>query len=104
MQGVYYPELYERIRRAAKDGRWIAEGAMYVEPDTNMPSGEALVRQLVYGKRFYREQFGVESRMLWLPDTFGYSAVLPQLLRDCGVEYLVTQKIFWICPRITANY
>ena len=91
----HYPELYERIRRAAKDGRWIAEGAMYVEPDTNMPSGEALVRQLVYGKRFYREQFGVESRMLWLPDTFGYSAVLPQLLRDCGVEYLVTQKIFW---------
>lgn len=91
----HYPELYERIRMAAKDGRWIAEGAMYVEPDTNMPSGEALVRQLVYGKRFYREQFGVESRMLWLPDTFGYSAVLPQLLRDCGVEYLVTQKIFW---------
>ena len=51
-----------------------------------------------------RSEFGVESRMLWLPDTFGYSAVLPQLLRDCGVEYLVTQKIFWICPRITANY
>ena len=92
---THYPELYERIREAARDGRWIAEGAMYVEPDTNMPSGEALVRQLVYGKRFYKEQFGVDSRMLWLPDTFGYSAVLPQLLRDCGVEYLVTQKIFW---------
>lgn len=91
----HYPELYERIREAAKEGRWIAEGAMYVEPDTNMPSGEALVRQLVYGKRFYREELGVDSRVLWLPDTFGYSAVLPQLLRDCGVDYLVTQKIFW---------
>lgn len=91
----HYPELYERIRRAVKDGRWIAEGAMYVEPDTNMPSGEALLRQLVYGKRFYREEFGVDSRLLWLPDTFGYSAVLPQLLRSCGVDYLVTQKIFW---------
>lgn len=91
----HYPELYERIRQAVKDGRWIAEGAMYVEPDTNMPSGEALVRQLVVGKRFYREELGVDSRMLWLPDTFGYSAVLPQLLAGCGVKYLVTQKIFW---------
>ncbi len=91
----HYPELYERIREATKEGRWIAEGAMYVEPDTNMPSGEALVRQLVYGKRFYREELGVDSRVLWLPDTFGYSAVLPQLLKDCGVDYLVTQKIFW---------
>lgn len=92
---THYPELYERICAAIKDGRWIAEGAMYVEPDTNIPSGEALVRQLVFGKRFYREQFGVDSQMLWLPDTFGYSAVLPQLLAGCGVRYLVTQKIFW---------
>lgn len=91
----HYPELYARIKQAVKDGRWIAEGAMYVEPDTNMPSGEALVRQLVLGKRFYKEEFGVDSKMLWLPDTFGYSAVLPQLLASCGVKYLVTQKIFW---------
>lgn len=90
-----YPELYERIRRAVKEGRWIAEGAMYVEPDTNLPSGESLVRQLVFGKRFFKEEFGVDSRMLWLPDTFGYSAALPQLLAGCGVKYLVTQKIFW---------
>lgn len=92
---THYPELYERIRKAVKEGRWIAEGAMYVEPDTNLPSGEALVRQLVFGKRFYREELGVESRLLWLPDTFGYSAVMPQLLAACGVRYLVTQKIFW---------
>ena len=90
-----YPQLFARIKEAAKEGRWIAEGAMYVEPDTNMPSGEALVRQLIYGKKYYKEQFGIESRILWLPDSFGYSAVLPQLLRGCGVEYLVTQKIFW---------
>ena len=92
---AHYPELYERIRQAVKEGQWIAEGAMYVEPDTNMVSGEALIRQLVYGKRFYREEFGTDSRMLWLPDTFGYTAALPQILKGCGVEYLVTQKIFW---------
>lgn len=91
----HYPALYEKIRQAVKEGRWIAEGAMYVEPDTNMPSGEALIRQLVYGKRFYKEELGVDSRMLWLPDTFGYTAALPQLLKGCGVDYLVTQKIFW---------
>ena len=91
----HYPELYERIREAVSKGQWIADGAMYVEPDTNMPSGEALVRQLVHGKRYYKDVFGLESRVLWLPDTFGYTAALPQLLRKCHVDYLVTQKIFW---------
>ena len=90
-----YPGLYRRIREAAAEGRWIADGAMYVEPDTNMSSGEALIRQLIYGKAFYRKEFNVDSRVLWLPDTFGYSAVLPQILKKCGVDYLVTQKIFW---------
>ncbi|MEG1776589.1 MAG: glycoside hydrolase family 38 C-terminal domain-containing protein, partial [Clostridia bacterium] len=91
----HYPELYERIRAAIKRGQWIADGAMYVEPDTNMASGEALIRQLVHGKRFYRDELGVDSKVLWLPDTFGYTAALPQILRGCGVNYLVTQKIFW---------
>ena len=91
----YYPELFERIRKAIRDGRWIAEGAMWVEPDTNMASGEALIRQLLHGKRYYKEVLGVDSVMLWLPDTFGYTAALPQILRSCGVKYLVTQKIFW---------
>lgn len=91
----YYPELFERIKEAVKDGKWIAEGAMWVEPDTNMASGEALIRQLLYGKKYYREEFGVDSQMLWLPDTFGYTAALPQILNSCGVRYLVTQKIFW---------
>lgn len=91
----YYPELYQRIRQAAKKGQWIPEGAMWVEPDTNMTSGESLIRQLIHGKRFFREEFGIDSVVLWLPDTFGYSAALPQLLKGCGVKYLVTQKIFW---------
>ncbi|NLD83337.1 MAG: alpha-mannosidase, partial [Clostridiales bacterium] len=91
----HYPELYERIKRAAKGGQWIAEGAMWVEPDTNMTSGESLVRQVLHGKRFFKEEFGVDSVLLWLPDTFGYSAALPQILKGCGVKYLVTQKIFW---------
>ena len=90
-----YPELFERICEAVKKGQWIADGAMYVEPDTNMPSGEALIRQLLHGKRYYKDVFGLESRVLWLPDTFGYTAALPQLLRKCHVDYLVTQKIFW---------
>lgn len=91
----HYPELYERIREAIKGGQWIAEGAMWVEPDTNMTSGESLIRQLVHGKRYYKEKLGVDSIVLWLPDTFGYSAALPQILKSCGVKYLVTQKIFW---------
>lgn len=91
----YYPELFERIKKAIKDGRWIADGAMWVEPDTNMSSGEALIRQILYGKRYYKNVLGVDSVTLWLPDTFGYSGVLPQILKSCGVKYLVTQKIFW---------
>ena len=91
----YDPDLFSRIRKAAETGQWIPEGAMWVEPDTNMISGESIVRQLVHGKRYFREIFGVDSVVLWLPDSFGYSAALPQLLRGAGVRYLVTQKIFW---------
>ena len=90
-----YPELFARIVEASKKGQWIAEGAMWVEPDTNMTSGESLIRQLIHGKRYFKEVFGVESIVLWLPDTFGYSAALPQILKGTGVKYLVTQKIFW---------
>lgn len=91
----YYPELFERIKAAIKEGRWIADGAMWVEPDTNMAGGEALVRQLLYGRAYYRDVLGVESETLWLPDTFGYSGALPQILKGFHVKSLVTQKIFW---------
>lgn len=90
-----YPELYGKIKRAVQDGRWIPEGAMWVEPDTNMSSGESLIRQLLHGMKFFKEEFGVDCEVLWLPDSFGYSAVLPQILKSFGIKYLVTQKIFW---------
>lgn len=91
----HYPELFDRIVQAQKEGRWIADGAMWVEPDTNMAGGEALIRQLVYGKKYFKEVFDTDSQVLWLPDTFGYTGALPQILKGCGVHYLVTQKIFW---------
>ena len=91
----HYPELFDRIVTAARKGQWIPEGAMWVEPDTNMTSGESLIRQVLHGKRYFRDVFGVDSVVLWLPDTFGYSAALPQILKKTGVKYLVTQKIFW---------
>ncbi|MBR5301682.1 MAG: alpha-mannosidase [Clostridia bacterium] len=90
-----YPELYEKIKEKIRAGQWIADGSMWVEPDTNMTGGESLIRQIMHGKKFYKDEFGVDCKLLWLPDTFGYSAALPQILRGCGVEYLTTQKIFW---------
>lgn len=90
-----YPRLYARIKRAARRGQWIADGAMWVEADMNVSGGEALIRQFLYGKRFFRREFGVDCRVCWLPDVFGYSANLPQILRGCGVRYFSTQKIYW---------
>ncbi|MFW5714147.1 MAG: alpha-mannosidase, partial [Brevefilum sp.] len=90
-----YPDLYEKIQEAVKRGQWIADGAAWVEPDTNVTSGESLVRQLIHGKRFFREEFGVDCDMLWLPDVFGYSGALPQIMRGCDVKFFSTQKIFW---------
>lgn len=89
------PEKYREIVERVKEGRWEAEGAMWVEPDCNLPSGESLVRQLLYGKGFFKREFGVESHILWLPDVFGYSAALPQILRKSGVDWFVTSKISW---------
>ena len=89
------PELYERVKEALKSGRWEAEGAMWVEADCNISSGESLVRQIIHGKRFFRDEFGVENRILWLPDVFGYSDALPQILKKSGVDYFMTTKISW---------
>ena len=91
----HYPQLYERVKKAVRDGNIIADGAVWAEPDTNMSSGESLIRQMMHGKRFYREEFGVDSEVLWLPDVFGYSAALPQIMRGCGVKYFSSWKIFW---------
>lgn len=89
------PEVYEDVKKMVKEGRWECEGAMWVEADCNLPSGESLVRQIVYGKDFFMDEFGVDSRVLWLPDVFGYSAALPQILRKSGVDWFVTSKISW---------
>lgn len=91
----HYQDLYEKIREAVVRGQWIPDGAAWVEPDTNITSGESLIRQLIHGKRFFREEFGVDSELLWLPDVFGYSGALPQIMRGCGVKYFTTAKIFW---------
>lgn len=91
----HYPTIYEGIRTAVERGQWEPMGAMWVEPDCNVPSGESLVRQLVHGKKFFEDEFGIESRELWLPDVFGYSAALPQILQKAGVGRFLTQKISW---------
>ncbi|WP_238655250.1 alpha-mannosidase [Paenibacillus piscarius] len=90
-----YPELFGRIKEKVKEGRWEAEGAMWLESDCNIPSGESLVRQIMMGKQYLREQFGVESKYLWLPDVFGYSWALPQILRKSGIDTFMTTKISW---------
>jgi len=91
----YYPALYEEIKVKIKEGRWEANGAMWVEPDCNMPCGESFVRQFFYAKRFFKDEFGVDSDVCFLPDTFGYSAALPQILNLSNVKYFTTQKISW---------
>ena len=89
------PEKYEEVKALIKDGRWEPEGAMYVECDCNLTSGESFVRQLIQGKRFFKEEFDVDSKILFLPDVFGYSAALPQILKKSGIDYFVTSKISW---------
>jgi alpha-mannosidase len=90
-----HPGLWDRIRARVAEGRWEAQGAMWVEPDTNLPSGESLVRQIIHGVRFFRTEFGVTPRMLWLPDVFGYSGNLPQILRRAGIGWFMTTKLSW---------
>ncbi|MFI9234899.1 alpha-mannosidase [Streptomyces sp. NPDC053079] len=89
------PEVYARVKKAVADGRFVPVGGMWVESDTNMPGSEALARQFVHGKRFFLEEFGIETEEVWLPDTFGYSAALPQLVKLAGAKWFLTQKISW---------
>lgn len=90
-----YPEIYEAIKTRVKEGRWEPEGAMWLEADCNLSSGESLVRQILFGTRFFEKEFGVRNKILWLPDVFGYSAALPQILKKSGIDYFVTSKISW---------
>jgi alpha-mannosidase len=89
------PEIYEKIKEKVKEGRWEVEGAMWLEADCNLTSGESLIRQIVYGKKFFKEEFEKDNVVLWLPDVFGYSAALPQILKKSGIKYFMTTKIGW---------
>ena len=90
-----HPGVLERIKARVAEGRWEAEGGMWLEADCNVTSGESLVRQILYGKKFFKETFGVDNRILWLPDVFGYSAALPQILKKSGIDWFMTTKIAW---------
>lgn len=89
------PELYAEIKKQVAEKRWEPNGAMWVEADCNLTSGESLVRQLLYGRKFFKDEFNVTSNCLWLPDVFGYSAALPQILRKSGIDTFMTTKISW---------
>ncbi|MFE4699880.1 alpha-mannosidase [Streptomyces sp. NPDC056738] len=91
----HQPHIWERIKKAVQDGNWAPVGSMWVESDANMPGGEALARQIVHGKRFFREELGVETEEIWLPDSFGYTAAFPQLAELAGVRWFLTQKLSW---------
>ncbi|WP_426006183.1 alpha-mannosidase [Paenarthrobacter sp. NyZ202] len=91
----YFPELFVRIREKVKAGQFVPVGGMWVESDTNMPGGEAMARQFVEGKSFFQREFGVECQEAWLPDSFGYSGALPQIVKAAGSRWFLTQKISW---------
>ena len=88
-----YPSIYKQIRERIDEGRWFPSGCMWVEPDCNLTSGESLVRQTLFGTRYIKQEFGRDTRVLWLPDVFGYSAALPQILKRSGIDYFFTMKI-----------
>ena len=90
-----YPEVYAKLKQRVKEGRWIPEGGMWLEADCNLTSGESLVRQFLYGKKFFKDEFGIDSKILWLPDVFGYSGALPQIMKECGIDYFMTTKLAW---------
>ena len=90
-----YPDIYEHIKRRVAEGRWEPSGAMWVECDCNLASGESIIRQILVGKNFFKKEFDYESEFLWLPDVFGYSWALPQILKKSGVNTFMTTKISW---------
>ena len=90
-----YPDLFQEIQQRVKEGRWEIIGGMWVEPDLNMPGGESLVRQILIGKRYFQQKFGVDVKIGWNPDSFGYNWQLPQIYKKSGIDTFVTQKLMW---------
>ena len=91
----HYPFIFERIRERAAEGRWEPNGGSFVECDGNLTSGEMMIRQFLRGQSFLRREFGYTADTFWLPDTFGYSAAIPQILKGCGIRYFATTKLSW---------
>lgn len=91
----HYPELFKRIQKAVAEGRYEPNGGVWVECDCNITSGESMIRQFLWGQRFTRKYFNYTSNCFWLPDTFGYSAAIPQIMKGCSVDYFLTTKISW---------
>ena len=90
-----HPALYAKIKQAVASGRWELQGGMWIEPDCNLVCGESLVRQILHGKDFFLQEFGVEVKTCWIPDVFGYPASMPQILQKAGLPYFLTQKMSW---------
>ena len=90
-----YPDMFKQIQQRVKEGRWELVGGMWVEPDLNLPDGESTVREILLGKRYFQKNFGVDVRVGWNPDTFGYNWQLPQMYKKSGIDYFVTQKMTW---------
>ncbi|XP_063403459.1 alpha-mannosidase 2C1-like [Mytilus trossulus] len=91
----HYPKLYQKIKQLVKSGQFIPVGGTWVEMDGNLPSGESFIRQFLYGQKFFKEEFDLQCKEFWLPDTFGYSAQLPQIMKTCGINRFLTQKLSW---------
>lgn len=90
-----FPELYEKMKEKIRDGQWECDGGMWVEADCNLVSGESLTRQILLGSKFFKDEFGKDVEYLWLPDVFGYSWALPQILKKSGIDMFMTTKISW---------
>jgi alpha-mannosidase len=99
-----YPDLFKEIKQRVQEGRWEVIGGMWVEPDLNMPAGESLVRQILIGKRYFQKEFGVDVKIGWNPDSFGYNWQLPQIYKKSGIDYFVTQKLLWAHEYTTFPY
>ena len=99
-----YPEMFQEIQQRIKEGRWEVIGGMWVEPDLNMPAGESLTRQILVGKRYFQMKFGVDVKIGWNPDSFGYNWQLPQIYKKSGIDYFVTQKLLWAHEFTTFPY
>ncbi|MFZ0480589.1 MAG: alpha-mannosidase [Terriglobales bacterium] len=99
-----YPDMFHEIQQRVKEGRWEIVGGMWVEPDLNMPAGESLVRQILVGKEYFQQKFGVDPKIGWNPDSFGYNWQLPQIYKKSGMDYFVTQKLIWAHEFTTFPY